>query len=397
MKIIMVLSLLLALFSAGRSFCAPRAGGPKPATACSYMVVVPEQHIAHPVPDPAGETEVVRQLTSHGLRIVDGDQQAADDVRYGRLMDLANKDPKEAANLGRKYGADIIIVGEAFSEFAERNSTGVSCHARFEARAIRTADGSIVFTDNTVGSGLDIAELVAGKTACQAAAAEWSRRFLSAIGKGGDSHDHPDGDGRKTLAILGFGGWKWVYADNPDVQGGPNGLSETLADLAMNVLMQEGRYQLVERSRIHDLLDEQHLSLEGVTDSQGATLGGLARADIVLIGNITQWHQSHTGMGFIGVTKVDVAVQGRLVDVRTGKILALAEGQAESIEPAARDMKAADLLNPSKFSDTPYGKATTKALRDLLSQLGYPCPPLWRNDRRLGQVLRPLRCAGRTA
>ncbi len=296
---------------------APR--GPKPLAQCSYMVVVPETHITRPVPDPAGETEVIRQLRSHNLKLIDGDEQAAKDIREGRLQELAGGNPEKAARIGRQYGADIIVVGEAFSELAGQNSAGVSCPA-FEARAIRTADGSIVFTDNTTGSGLDIAELVAAKTACQQAAAEWSQRFLKAIGKGADSVDHPEGDGRKTLALLGFGGWKWVYADNPDVQGGPNGLSETLVDVATNVVMEEGHYQLVERNRIRDLIDEQRLSMEGLTDSRGATLGNMARADLVLIGNVTQWHQSHMGVGLVGVTKVDVAVQARIVDVRKGTI-----------------------------------------------------------------------------
>ena len=41
-------------------------------------VVIPEQHLSEPIPDPAGETEVIRQLIKEGFRVVDAKQVLGD-------------------------------------------------------------------------------------------------------------------------------------------------------------------------------------------------------------------------------------------------------------------------------------------------------------------------------
>ncbi|MBM4139872.1 MAG: hypothetical protein FJ242_00030 [Nitrospira sp.] len=139
------------------------------------MVVIPEVHLRMPkVPDPAGETEIVRTLIEAGYKLVD--QQQVKKVRYNDVFDKAWKgDDEGALKIARKYDAEILIVGQAFSEFAGvtrvpsmRGMPGgdlISCRARVEAKAIRTDTGQIIATYGAHGSAADISENIAGKGA----------------------------------------------------------------------------------------------------------------------------------------------------------------------------------------------------------------------------------------
>ncbi len=149
------------------------ASGPK------FMVVIPEIHIRRPVPDPAGETEIIRKFLEKGLNVVD--QQQIENLRYDARVTNAVKNSSAAATLGTEFGADIIIIGEAFSEFASNQGNMVSCRARVEARAIETSTGRILAANGTHAGGADISELVAGKTALRNAGSELADYFIKQI------------------------------------------------------------------------------------------------------------------------------------------------------------------------------------------------------------------------
>ena len=54
------------------------------------MVVIPEVHLGRPkVPDPAGETEIVRTLIEEGYKLVD--QEKVKKIRYNDIFDKAWK------------------------------------------------------------------------------------------------------------------------------------------------------------------------------------------------------------------------------------------------------------------------------------------------------------------
>ena len=56
----------------------------------------------------------------------------------------ASKNPMLAISLGKKFGADIVIYGEAFSERTGIQGKQVTCRARVEVRAVRTDDATII-------------------------------------------------------------------------------------------------------------------------------------------------------------------------------------------------------------------------------------------------------------
>jgi len=148
------------------------------------MVVIPEQHLARrKVPDPAGETEIIKRLLEKGFKIVD--QSQVKRIRYNDQVRAALAgDDKTAAKIGLQYGAEVIIVGEAFSEFATSGGvlgSMISCRARVEARAIRTDTGEIIAADGKYAAGIDISENIAGKKALQNAGGQLGDYLITQI------------------------------------------------------------------------------------------------------------------------------------------------------------------------------------------------------------------------
>jgi hypothetical protein len=143
-----------------------KAYGDKPRPVVA--VIVPEEHrtrqVAAPPPvDPAVETEVKKTLLACGYRVVDiGKNDLAD---WARGMFKGKDKPWPAA----LKDADLIVVGEAFSQFALRTGELVTCAARAEVNLIERHTGRIVLADRATDRAVDLAEHIAGKTALQKA------------------------------------------------------------------------------------------------------------------------------------------------------------------------------------------------------------------------------------
>ena len=132
-------------------------------------VVIPEEHRVRraaqrrAVPDPAAETEIKRTLLACGFKVVDvGRNDLAD---WARAMFRKKNQPWPAA----VKSADIVIVGEAFSEFALRTGDLVTCVGRAEINAIDRRSGRIILAERQTARAVDLAEAIAGKTALQKA------------------------------------------------------------------------------------------------------------------------------------------------------------------------------------------------------------------------------------
>jgi hypothetical protein len=154
------------------------------------MVVIPEYHIKGQdsgqiftdlrqqtaasieriaLPDPAGETEIIKILLESGYNVVDRHQ--VNKIRYSKqIKAILDGNTEVARQLGVQHGADVMLVGEAISESTGNPFRGlVSCRARVEARMIKLDTGRIIFADGRHASGIDRSEAVAGKKAIQQA------------------------------------------------------------------------------------------------------------------------------------------------------------------------------------------------------------------------------------
>ena len=156
------------------------------------VVAVPESHIGTWVPDPAGENAIVGVLAEAGFEVVDINtfmkrQESSwwlnifhgpSEEREG--TDIAVRQGwRNGGNLLHnsrlekiKQNADILIVGEAFSEYAGETLGFKSCRARIEIKAIDTATEKIAVADSRHATAADTAELTAGKAALRNAGKE---------------------------------------------------------------------------------------------------------------------------------------------------------------------------------------------------------------------------------
>ncbi len=119
----------------------------------SVVVSVKERHVSQIVIDPAAQTELEMYAKETGFPVVD------------RLE-------------GDKSDADILIVGEGFSEFSGKIGNLVSVKARLEVKAIDRRSGRVLAVDRQTTVTLDLTEQIAGKTALQDAAAKIAERML---------------------------------------------------------------------------------------------------------------------------------------------------------------------------------------------------------------------------
>jgi TolB-like protein len=126
------------------------------ATRPALKIDVTERHVGQVAIDPAAKTELALFCTELGFDVYDPDQS---DTRK----------------------AEILLVGEGFSEFAARHGNLISVKARLEVKAVEAKTGRVVATDRQTSVEVDLTEQIAGKAALQEAAAEIAQRLLPKI------------------------------------------------------------------------------------------------------------------------------------------------------------------------------------------------------------------------
>lgn len=147
-------------------------------------VYVPEGHLQYRVPDPAGETAIVKALIDAGFSNV---------IEVGTRLNVSNPLNMNAAQMrqaAQQFGADIMIVGEAFSEGVgdpgqwlpgNQRTNMQACRARVEAKMFIVRTGQIIAADGKYGSSYDNSQAVASKKALAAAGQLMGEYFVDRI------------------------------------------------------------------------------------------------------------------------------------------------------------------------------------------------------------------------
>ena len=122
----------------------------------SVSISITERSIGrHDILDPAAETEIGHILLRLGFPIFDPTE--------------SNTRP------------DVVITGEAFSEFGMRKGNLVSSKARVEVRAVEKKTGKVLLIDREVTVAVDLSQEIAGKTALAKGAAKIAERLVPAL------------------------------------------------------------------------------------------------------------------------------------------------------------------------------------------------------------------------
>ena len=114
----------------------------------SVHIAVTERHVGQAVIDPAVETELAKICHEVGLKV------------------------------GDKNDADVLLIGEGFSQFASKHGEFTSVKARVELKALDAKTGRLLAVDRQTAVAVDLAELIAGKAALQDATVRLTCRLL---------------------------------------------------------------------------------------------------------------------------------------------------------------------------------------------------------------------------
>ncbi len=119
----------------------------------TVFIQIAERHVGQATIDPAAETEVALFCTELGFDVIDSET-------------------------GNQADAEILLLGEGFSEFASRHGDLISVKARLELKAVDARTGKLLTTDRHTSVAVDLTEQLAGKAALSDAAANLASRVL---------------------------------------------------------------------------------------------------------------------------------------------------------------------------------------------------------------------------
>ncbi len=133
---------------------------------------VQETHVGRATIDPAAETELSYLMRKVGVPVISSKELRIADWAMEHIQDAGAPLPSSALK------ADVLIVGQGFSEFAGRKGNLISVKARVELKAVRTRTGEVLAISRATTTVVDTAEQIAGKTALQKAAGQAALELL---------------------------------------------------------------------------------------------------------------------------------------------------------------------------------------------------------------------------
>jgi curli biogenesis system outer membrane secretion channel CsgG len=189
-----------------------------------------------------------------------------------------------------------------------------------------------------------------------------------------------------NLEIVKAGMLKKVVAvsrfENNTSWRGQWALDQGMTDQLTDALIQSGKFVVMERETLSDVIEEQDLAASGRTAiSKSAQTGKLVSAQILIKGAITEFAQKSGGggqqigiKGFkIGQKKEEahVAVIIRLIDTTTGQVLnsKRVEGKAKSGGISWGASTGGVTFGSQGFKKTPLGKATQIAIDNAVAYI----------------------------
>lgn len=177
---------------------------------------------------------------------------------------------------------------------------------------------------------------------------------------------------KKRIAILPF---KDKTTNSP-IKGDVGSLA---VDQLTTLLVNTGRFSVIERERIDAILAEQGLAGKGIVDATtAAQVGKALGAELIFTGAVTNWEvkESRTG-NFVLVAgskekaiDIDLAVDGRIIDTSTSEIFFADSGEIKRQEKVS----SLSVLGGApggyiRLDQSVAGKQLRLALDDMLSKI----------------------------
>lgn len=154
------------------------------------------------------------------------------------------------------------------------------------------------------------------------------------------------------------------------------GIGEGLAEMLTTELSRTGRFVLVERAAVQDVMREQEFGTSGrVATPSAPAAGQILGAQVLVRSAVTEFHENVVGGGgslgiyggpttAIKVNSARVAVDIRLIDATTSEILASdsATGYAKEVGAGIKAHAYPFSANAEAFYNSPMGKAVRQSI-----------------------------------
>jgi curli biogenesis system outer membrane secretion channel CsgG len=200
---------------------------------------------------------------------------------------------------------------------------------------------------------------------------------------------------KKRVAVFDFD-YGTVHEGVAAIFGRDIDVGKGIADLLVTYLVKDGSYSVIERKSLDKILAEQDFSnSDRANPTSAAKIGKLLGVDAIIVGSITQFGNDTkatnvggvgAGLGKFGLggvgrknSKAIVALDGRIVDVDTAEILAVAEGKGESKRTSTSLLGGGGAwsgfgaggvnFGSSDFQATIIGEATKLAVEQLSTEV----------------------------
>lgn len=184
----------------------------------------------------------------------------------------------------------------------------------------------------------------------------------------------------KSVAVMKFtttagGGHSYWYNASWD-------LGDGMAEMLATALVQTGKFRVLERQQIHEVLGEQDLGASGRVDpATAAKIGKVLGARYLIYGTVNEFEYSKSGEGGgvrvggfrVGASgaKAHIGMDVRIVDAVTSEILFSTRSVADASRSGFKvGYSGSDFgADLGAFQKTPLGEATRKAIEDSVTKM----------------------------
>lgn len=193
---------------------------------------------------------------------------------------------------------------------------------------------------------------------------------------------------KKRIAILSFEDTAVTSSAAAAIRSTQD-VGASLADVLVNELLKEGKYSIIERRALDEVLKEQNFSNSSRADAKtAANIGRVLGVDAIVIGSVTEFvvEESAVGVGsglnrltrgVVGGgkrvnTRASVAMTARMVSTSTGEVLTSVSANGDSakgsVEASGGYATGIDMTSAS-FQGSALGEAINRAAQSVAAGL----------------------------
>ncbi|MBN2011005.1 hypothetical protein JW960_16780 [candidate division KSB1 bacterium] len=180
---------------------------------------------------------------------------------------------------------------------------------------------------------------------------------------------------KKRVAVFAFEDktdhqWHW-WTGQPVGQG--------MADMLVTELVKSGKYRVIERQALEQVMKEQQLGMSGaVTPQSAAQVGQLLGVELAIIGSVTEFGYKKGDVGGrikgfgLGIqnASASVGIDVRFTNTTTGEIIAAENVRKEESKKGLKvNTDEFSFKNENDFDESLVGKATRAAIEEIMTKI----------------------------